>query len=71
MLTSSVVDCGLERWLDKMKDYKIGMRCFSAKHALSWNKSKDQLSRNRNNVSEWSNMFTRWLLVQQASTIKI
>jgi predicted LPLAT superfamily acyltransferase len=35
------------------------------------NKSKDWLARNQNNVSEWSDMSTRGLLFQWASTIKI
>jgi hypothetical protein len=53
------------------KDYKIGICCFSAKHAALRGKSKDWLARNQNNVSEWSNMSTRGLLFQWASTIKI
>jgi hypothetical protein len=46
------------------KDYKIGICCFSAKHAALRGKSKDWLARNQNNVSEWSNMSTRGLLFQ-------
>jgi hypothetical protein len=46
------------------KDYKIGISCFSAKHAALRRKSKDWLARNRNNVSEWSDMSTRGLLFQ-------
>jgi len=34
------------------KDYKIGICCFSAKHAALRRKSKDWLARNQNNVSE-------------------
>jgi hypothetical protein len=34
------------------------MCCFSAKHAALRSKSKDWLARNRNNVSEWSDMST-------------
>jgi hypothetical protein len=34
-------------------------------------KSKDWSARNHNNVSEWSDMSTRGLLFQWASTIKI
>jgi len=52
-------------------DHKIGIRCFSAKHAAYKRNSKDWLVRNQNNVSEWSDMFTRWLLFQWASNIKI
>jgi len=30
-LASSVIDCGLEPWLDQTKDCKIGICCLSAK----------------------------------------
>jgi len=53
------------------KDYKIGIWCFSVKHAALRRKIKDWLARNQNNVSEWSDMSTRGLLFQWASTIKI
>ena len=45
---------------------KIGICCFSALL-----KEKDFLSWNVDNVSEWSDMSTCWLLFQWASTIKI
>jgi hypothetical protein len=45
-------------------DYKIGIWCFSAKHATLRRKSKDWLARNQNNVSEWSDMSIRGLLFQ-------
>ena len=54
----------------KPKTYSIGICCFSAKHAALRRKSKDWLVRNRNNVSKWSDMSTRGLLFQYASTIK-
>jgi hypothetical protein len=41
------------------KDYKIGICCFSAKHAASRRKNKDWLARNQDNVSEWSDIFIR------------
>jgi hypothetical protein len=53
------------------KDYKIGICCFSSKHAALRSKSKDWLARNQNNVSEWNNISTRGLLFQWGSTIKI
>jgi hypothetical protein len=53
------------------KDYEIGICCFSAKLTALRRKSKDCLTRNQNNVSEWSNMSTCGLLFQWASTIKI
>ena len=52
-------------------DYKIGICCFSTKHAALRRKSKNCLARNQDNVSEWSDMCTHGLLFQWASTIKI
>ena len=52
-------------------DYKIGICCFSAKHAALRSKIKYGFARNQNNVSEWSDMSTRGLLFQWGSTIKI
>ena len=46
------------------KDYKIGICCFSTKHATLRRKSKDYLARIQNNVSEWSDMSIRGLLFQ-------
>ena len=67
VLASSV----LGRGSGQIKDYPIGICCFSAKHAaLRW-KSKDRLARNQDNVSEWDDMSIRWLLFQWASTITI
>ena len=53
MLASSAVDRGFEPRSVQTKDYKIGICCFSAKHAALKRKSKDWLARNKNNVSEW------------------
>jgi hypothetical protein len=39
------------------------MCCFSAKNAALRRKSKDWLARNQNNVSEWSDISTQWLLL--------
>jgi hypothetical protein len=57
-LASSALDRGFEtRRLVKPKTIKfIGICCFSAKHAALRSKSKDWLSLNQNNVSEWSDM---------------
>jgi hypothetical protein len=71
VLASSEVDRGFEPRPGQTKDYKIGICCFSAKLAALRRKSKDGLARNQNNVSEWNDMSTRWLLFQWASTIKI
>jgi hypothetical protein len=53
VLASSAVDSGFEPRSGQTKDYKIGICCFSARHAALRRKSKDWLARNRNNVSEW------------------
>ena len=63
-LFSSALDRGFERRSGQTKDYKIGICCFSAKHAALRRKSKYWLARNQNNVSEWSDMSTRGLLFQ-------
>jgi hypothetical protein len=47
----SAVDRGFEPWSGQTKDYKIGICCFSTKHAAFRRKSKDWLARNQNNVS--------------------
>jgi hypothetical protein len=70
MLASGAVDRRYEPRSGQTKDYKIGICCFSAKHAALRRKSKDRLTRNQNNVSEWIDMSTRGLLFQWASTIK-
>ena len=62
VLASTVVDRGFEPRSGQTKDYKIGICCFSAKHAALMRKSKDWLARNQNNVSEWSSMSTPGLL---------
>ena len=64
VLGSSVVDRGFEPRSGQTKDDKIGICCFSAKHAALRRKSKDLVARNQNNVSEWSDMSTRGLLFQ-------
>ena len=52
VLASSAVDRGFKLRSDQTKDYKIGMCCFSAKHAALRSKSKDGLARNQNYVLE-------------------
>ena len=64
VLASSVVDRGFEPRSGQTKDYKIGICCFSAKHAALRRKSKDWLARNQENVSEWGDMFIHRLLFQ-------
>ena len=64
VLASSSVDRGFEPRSGQTKDYKIGICCFSVKHAALRRKSKDWLARNQNNVSEWGEMSIRGLLFQ-------
>ena len=61
VLASSAIDCGFESRSGQTKDYKIGVCCFSAKHAALRSRSKYWLARNQNNVSEWGNMSIRGL----------
>ena len=58
VLVSSAVDRGggFEARSDQTKDYKLGVCCFLAKHAALRRKSKDWLSRNQENLLEWSDM---------------
>ena len=71
VLASNAIDRGFEPQSGHTKDYNTGICCFSAKHAVLRSKSKDWLARKQNNVSKWSDMSTRVLLFQWASTIKI
>jgi hypothetical protein len=64
VLASNTVGRGFESRTGQTKDYKIGICCFSAKHAALRRKGKDGLVRNQDNVSEWGNMSTRVLLFQ-------
>ena len=64
VLATSAVDRGFESRSGQTKDFKIGICCFSTKHAGLRRKSKDWLARNQNNVSEWNDMFIRGLLFQ-------
>ena len=56
MLISSAVDCGFEPWSGQTKDYKIGICCFSAKHAALRRKNKDWLARNQDNLFEFGRL---------------
>jgi hypothetical protein len=52
-LTLSAVDRRFEPRSGQTKDNKIGICCFSTKHAALRRKIKDWLARNQDNVSEW------------------
>jgi hypothetical protein len=60
----SVVDHGLQLRSGQTKDYKIGICCFSAKHAALRRKSKDWFVWNQDNVPEWGDMSIHGLLFQ-------
>ena len=64
VLASSAADRGCEPRSGQTKDYKMGICCISAKHIVLRRKSKDWLTRNQNNVSEWGDMSTHGLLFQ-------
>ena len=64
VLVSSAVDRGFEPRSDQTKDYNIGICSFSTKHTALRRKNKDWLPRNQDNVSEWSGMSIRGLLLQ-------
>ena len=64
VLASSVVDRGFEPRSGHIKDFDIGICCFSAKQATLQRKSKDWLAWNQDNVSEWGEMSIRGLLFQ-------
>ena len=64
VLALSVVDRWFEPRSGQTKDYTIGICCFSAKHAALRRKSKDWVTRNQVNVSEWSDMSIHGQLFQ-------
>ena len=60
-------------YLDKARTIEL-VWCFLAMHSAlrsNFSKSKDWLTRNQNNVSEWSDMLSHGLMCQSASTIQI
>ena len=50
VLALNTVDCGFRAQSAQIKDYKIGICCFSAKHATLRRKSKDRLAQKQDNV---------------------
>jgi hypothetical protein len=79
VMVSVLASSAVERWFEsrsgQTKDYKIGICCFSAKHAPLRRKSKDWLAQNQNNVSVWSDMSICGLFLRstalEASTLTI
>ena len=62
LLASSGVDRGFESRSGQIKDYKIGICCFSGKHATLRRKRKDWLPWNPDKVSELGYMSINGLL---------
>ena len=58
VLVSNVVYRVFETQSAKIKNYKCGMYCFSAKYVALKSKNEDWLAWNRDNVSEWRDMST-------------
>jgi hypothetical protein len=58
---STVVDCGFKPQSGQTKYYKIDICCFFTKNAVLRTMSKDWLTLNQNNVSDWSDMSHRLL----------
>ena len=50
VLASNAVDRGFEHRSGQIKDYKIGICCFYAKHVALRRKSKDWLTLNQENM---------------------
>ena len=63
VLASREIDCGYELLSCQIKEYKLGVCCFSAKNAALGRKSKDWMALNQNNVSEWRDISTQSLLL--------
>ena len=59
MLASTAVDRGFEPRSGYTNNYEIGICCFSTKRAALRSKSKNWLVRNRDNVSEWGDVYPR------------
>ena len=52
-MTSVLTLSAVDREFEQIKDYKIEICCFSAKHAALRRKSQDCLARNQDNVLSW------------------
>jgi hypothetical protein len=53
-MTSVLTLSAVDREFEQIKDYKIEMCCFSAKHAALRRKRRDCLARNQDNVLSWA-----------------
>ena len=66
-----VVDRGVKTLISQINDRNICTCCFTAKHTALSSTNKDWMARNQHNVSEWSELATRVMLLQWVSTMKI
>ena len=66
VFAASAVVCGFEPRSGETKDLKIGICCFSAKHAALRSTYEDWVARNQNNVSACSEMSIRGPFFQLA-----
>jgi len=58
VLAASSLDLGVEPRSRQTSNYKIGICCFSAKHAALRRKNKDWLARNHDNVFEFGDIMS-------------
>ena len=58
VLASSTVDRVFKPRSGQTKEHKIGICCFSAKHAALKKKSKDWMAQDHDNVSKWGDTST-------------
>ena len=70
VLDSCAVDRGFEPRSGHTKVYKIGIYCFSTKHAVLRSIRKDWLARNQNNVSEWNDISTLQCCFSELALLK-
>ena len=69
VLVSSAVDHRFEPCSGQTEHYKIGICCFSAKHAALSSKSKYWMTRNQDNMSEWSDISTCRLALWKSNKV--
>ena len=59
------VNRGFEAMSGQTKDHKIGICCFSAKHAALRIKNKDWLARNQDNGSDYNPLWRSWCMTYE------
>jgi hypothetical protein len=71
VLSTSGVDRRFKQGASQANDAKFVIYCFFANHAAIGSKIKDWFTRNQDNVSMWSYISTRGLLLHWSGTIQI